>query len=140
MVDPMAELSYDWTQYRYGFNNPIRYIDPFGLWEKSANGYSTNEREDIERFLSYLNIEQNSLKNDPTFEQMSSFIGGEMKEGGLGTLSDGSKLAKGFTIMGQKDIYGGNHWVTDKKSYSNFWHSVQGDLTPNALDSRTLNQ
>lgn len=138
--DILADLAPDLTPFRYAFNNPINYIDPFGLWEKSANGYSTDKREDIERFLNYLDIERNSIKNDPTFEQMSNFIGGEMKEGGLGMLSDGSKLAKGFTIMGQKDIYGGNHWVTDQKSYNNFWHSIQGDLTPNALDPRTLNQ
>ncbi len=33
VVDPLAESAYSWTPYRYGFNNPIKYIDPNGLFE-----------------------------------------------------------------------------------------------------------
>ena len=32
-VDPMAEYAPGWTPYRFGFNNPILYSDPFGLFE-----------------------------------------------------------------------------------------------------------
>jgi RHS repeat-associated protein len=32
-VDPLAEKAPGWTPYRYGFNNPIRYTDPTGMFE-----------------------------------------------------------------------------------------------------------
>ena len=31
--DPLAEKAKNWTPYRYGFNNPIRLLDPNGLFE-----------------------------------------------------------------------------------------------------------
>jgi len=33
VVDPLADHAPEWTPYRYGFNNPIIYIDPDGLFE-----------------------------------------------------------------------------------------------------------
>ena len=32
-VDPLGELAQGWSLYRYGFNNPIRYTDPTGMFE-----------------------------------------------------------------------------------------------------------
>jgi RHS repeat-associated protein len=33
-VDPMAEVAYDWSPYRYGFNNPMLNMDPTGMLEE----------------------------------------------------------------------------------------------------------
>jgi len=44
VVDPMAEAAPDWTPYRYGFNNPMKYTDPTGMFEYVKGGYG----EDIE--------------------------------------------------------------------------------------------
>ena len=33
ITDPLAEQAYDWSPYRYGLDNPIKYIDLFGLFE-----------------------------------------------------------------------------------------------------------
>jgi hypothetical protein len=32
-VDPLAEDAYSWTPYRFGFNNPVSFSDPNGLFE-----------------------------------------------------------------------------------------------------------
>ena len=37
-VDPLREKAPNWTPYRFGFNNPIRYTDPDGGWEWDAVG------------------------------------------------------------------------------------------------------
>jgi RHS repeat-associated protein len=48
-IDPLAEITPDWTPYRFGFDNPILYSDPDGLFETKdeakayakANGIKT---------------------------------------------------------------------------------------------------
>ncbi len=32
-IDPLADAAPDWNPYRFGFNNPINYLDPDGLFE-----------------------------------------------------------------------------------------------------------
>lgn len=41
VVDPLAEKKYDNTPYRFGFNNPVFWFDPTGLFEtrKEAREY-----------------------------------------------------------------------------------------------------
>ena len=36
-VDPLRHRSPDMTPYRFGFNNPIRYLDPDGKWEEDGH-------------------------------------------------------------------------------------------------------
>jgi len=136
--DMLAEFAYGLTPYRYCFNSPVNFTDPYGLWETTANGYKTDKKEDIERFLLMMSIEKDVMKKDVSMSQISSFIGGEM-EGGLGRLSDGSKLLDPLKATAYRQVGGGLAMYADKKkSFSNFWHQVQGDLTPDALDTRTL--
>ncbi len=37
-VDPLAEDAYGWTPYRFGFNNPVSFSDPSGLFEGWVEG------------------------------------------------------------------------------------------------------
>ncbi len=32
-IDPLAEEAYDWTPYRYAYNNPLKFTDPDGMLE-----------------------------------------------------------------------------------------------------------
>jgi RHS repeat-associated protein len=73
-VDPLAEEAPDWTPYRYGFNSPINYTDPDGLFEseEAARKYA----------------KENNIEIRPT-----SFIGKLFTSGSRSTIehnSDGS--------------------------------------------------
>ncbi|MEM7107103.1 MAG: HNH/endonuclease VII fold putative polymorphic toxin [Bacteroidota bacterium] len=55
-VDPLTETTYEWTPYRFGFNNPVRYTDPTGMTEVDENGNVTYEtEEEIGLFLAGYN-------------------------------------------------------------------------------------
>ncbi len=43
-VDPLAEVAQDWTPYRFGFNSPINFSDPLGLYEsKLAKAFNPSK-------------------------------------------------------------------------------------------------
>jgi RHS repeat-associated protein len=57
-VDPATAGNYSQSPYQYVLNNPVKYIDPFGLWETTATGYSTTDQKDISRYLSYMRLKR----------------------------------------------------------------------------------
>ena len=79
--DPMAEMYDSYSPYNYALNNPISFLDPNGMWVATAGGYSTDDPEEIARFLSYTKAEQAVNNNNPDINQMSGFVEGEMNGG-----------------------------------------------------------
>ncbi len=64
-VDPLAEEAPDWTPYRYGFHNPLKFIDPTGMLEDdygmTSDGtiYLIRETDDDFDRLIFVNDEGN---------------------------------------------------------------------------------
>ena len=129
--DALAELARSLTPYRYGFNNPILFIDPDGLWESRPNGWFTDNPEDIQRFFDMLSAES-ALSNNTTLSQINSFVTDEAG-GSLGKLSDGSTLLSGFTMNKNRN---NTQWSLNTQEFSKSWMQVQETIDPSLEGQR----
>jgi RHS repeat-associated protein len=103
-VDPVTELAVDITPYRYGFNNPILYIDPFGLFEtkREARKYRKEKRREARRNgESYrARIIKNSdgrydVRNKDSDGYVTQKENGELEVGGVASESGGTSIDSG---------------------------------------------
>jgi RHS repeat-associated protein len=68
-IDVMAEGDADLTPYRFGYNNPVLFSDPTGLWEEVDGGHKTSDKDEIQRIYAFLQNNQNATMN-----QITSFV------------------------------------------------------------------
>ena len=110
-IDPMADFAPGWTPYRYGFNNPMMYTDPTGMFEYS-DGYSTKDSK----------YETGSVSHEGSFT------------GNAGDLEKGSTAGTTVTAMVElgKGDAGANSTSAELKGTS----TGQGEVkqTPSAED------
>ena len=97
-VDPMSDFHSDYSPYAYVYNNPLNYIDPFGLDTISAGSDQTIKSGD---YIDFGN--RNIQASLPEVEVKASREGNEL------TANDGSdswavKAAAGYMVALQADL------------------------------------
>ena len=72
-IDPLAEAAPNWTPYRYGFNNPMRFTDPTGMLETASNGPCGSKpcpEENMQKTDPNIELEQNPQGGSPPPKQL----------------------------------------------------------------------
>ncbi|MCH7403867.1 RHS repeat-associated core domain-containing protein [Belliella kenyensis] len=74
VVDPVADIYLGFSPYNFTLNNPIKYIDPNGMWVEGANGYSTNDPDEMRDFLRQLEQQQQRKEQKEEYKKKTKTI------------------------------------------------------------------
>ncbi|HRJ18126.1 MAG TPA: RHS repeat-associated core domain-containing protein, partial [Bryobacteraceae bacterium] len=73
-----------WNRYAYALNNPLKYVDPDGLWEWAPGDCDNQCQENRERFRAAVELIRQAAKKDSSLNAVVKAIGKENEKTGLG--------------------------------------------------------
>jgi RHS repeat-associated protein len=107
VVDPMASVAPGWTPYRAFFNNPIRYIDPTGLFE---DDYTAKQDGTIERVKTGDGFDRFFVENKDGSSTQVAQLNKVTASDGKTTLVKFPESGNGFSRYGDEEA-GGDRYV-----------------------------
>lgn len=134
-MDPLASKSYDWTPYRFSFNNPLIFVDLDGKWEFRIKSDGSGETkyyvvliaekgDDLETLAKQTGIKQEDL------EKLNL---GELKEG-----SELKSLGDVFSFEGMNRSLNGNAYKLEKAMNNCWGTSYAMSLTKGTMGSLAM--
>jgi RHS repeat-associated protein len=115
-IDPLAEKYYAISPYAFTLNNPVKYVDPYGLWSETATSYFTDDPTDIQRFTDFQRIYSDYGLN-ASMGEMRQFVQWEMNggsSGGAGGIYPSSTLGSNLFLNPAQVTNRSGQWTWDE--------------------------